>query len=507
MVLTAIALLLFALWVIDLSTKHAHLRTEIERRVGWMIRIHEAQRALKEGQPLPGLPLEALNEAFADDPGIRASLASLQDSPPEEAASVLHDLVPAIRGQTAELSARLGEQWRQLDALALSAIVLAGGVLGLLLLLRRRHRQLGLELQRRIGAEQGLTLLERQLELLGVGLCTVEPDLRLLRTSGLCDQMYSAWEDPHRWWAALLEAVQLPEPVACAACGRPEQRGTVLARIVPPDTVRPSFFELTLGGHGHQTGGAVVMVRDVTGQGQLEERVAVADRLATIGTLTAEVAHEINNPLTSLLINLDLLQQSMASGTDPEAWTEMLAEAVSVAQRIRGVARDLREVVHSSSTSRTPVDLGEVVATTSRLVAPQLRGGSQHLIIEVAPELPRVCGIGPQLAQVLLNLLINAIQALPDEPQHHIHLRAFPQEGGVVLEVEDDGPGIPKSHQACLFEPFFTTKAPGEGTGLGLYVCRQIVDAHGGSIEAESEPGRTVMRVRLPTGLPECSRA
>ncbi len=250
---------------------------------------------------------------------------------------------------------------------------------------------------------------------------------------------------------------------------------------------------------------AVGIIEDVTEHLELQERLAVADRMASLGTLAAGVAHEINNPLSYVVGNLAFAREALAAGaaTPPEALTQArqaLDEANEGAARVRQIVGDLRALSRSGEDRREPVDVGAAVRSALNLAAGVLRGCAA-VRLELAP-VPPVLGDPARLGQVLLNLLVNAGQAIgeghPD--QHTITVStAIEFDGRVRVEVADTGPGIPEEVLPRIFTPFFTTKPSGVGTGLGLAICQQTVAAMGGEIAVRTRAGeRTSFTVLLP---------
>jgi PAS domain S-box-containing protein len=241
---------------------------------------------------------------------------------------------------------------------------------------------------------------------------------------------------------------------------------------------------------------------------QARARLEQADRLASIGTLAAGVAHELNNPLTFVLSNLafvaDELQRHLhgEAPPDPAALRDLVGaveEARQGADRMRVIVRDLRALSRFDEV-HAPVEVARVLEYAIGLAWSQIRARAR-LVREFA-EVPRVRGSEARLGQVFLNLLVNAAQAIPEgaADRHEIRVRAgVAADGRVAVEVTDSGAGMGEETRRRIFDPFFTTKPPGVGTGLGLWVCHGLVRAHGGDIEVESAPGRgSTFRVLLP---------
>lgn len=247
--------------------------------------------------------------------------------------------------------------------------------------------------------------------------------------------------------------------------------------------------------------------RDLTERKNTEERLQRSDRLASLGTLAAGVAHELNNPLSFVLSNAEWAIEQLTRDGGPTACqvqevVQGLRDVVQGAHRMRVIVSDLRTVAREETVSDTlaPVDLRRVVDFAVQLTAGELRRRAR-LDFQAEP-VPPVLGSETRLGQVIVNLLVNAAQAMPDaDPARNVigvALKRGPDRC-VEVSITDNGCGISPEAQPHLFEPFFTTKPVGEGTGLGLWVCHNIIEAHGGAIRVESAPGHgTTFRVLLP---------
>jgi PAS domain S-box-containing protein len=243
----------------------------------------------------------------------------------------------------------------------------------------------------------------------------------------------------------------------------------------------------------------VAFVRDVTERVHMREQLAETDRLAAVGTAAAGVAHEINNPLQIASLALGKLERQI--GEDGSA-KQSLDELSNSLERIASIVRDLITFSRAEKFERDMVDVKQTVEAAARFVTHRL---PERVRLESQlDELPAVLGSAHQLEQVVVNLLMNALQALPeDSDRSQITLRGQRDgDGNISIEVLDDGVGIEPTILPRVFDPFFTTKPPGAGTGLGLAVCQGIVARHGGRMEIESEVGKgTTVRVRLPVAV------
>jgi len=216
------------------------------------------------------------------------------------------------------------------------------------------------------------------------------------------------------------------------------------------------------------------------------EGMARSDRLASLGQLSASVAHEINNPLAGVLNYAMLMERILTpEGIPPgraEEFRSYLQAAAQETARVGRIVTSLLSFARQSTPQRAPHDLEELVRSTIPLVAHRLELQETVLALDFAARLPVLSCDGSQLRQVILNLLLNAAEALRSGGTITVRGRSGPA-GTVALEVDDDGPGIAREILGRIFDPFFTTKAEGGGTGLGLPVVFGIVAAHGGSIE------------------------
>jgi CheY-like chemotaxis protein len=227
-----------------------------------------------------------------------------------------------------------------------------------------------------------------------------------------------------------------------------------------------------------------------------------------MGSLLASVAHELNNPLAIIVTQADNLREEC--GNDPSA--ELLAEIVQAADRCKRLVQNFLTLARQHPPERAAVDLNALITRTMELLAPSLQVDSIAVHLHLAASLPPLWADTHQLQQVVVNLMTNAWQALRDATtprQLTLSTRYDPSRTCIMFEIVDTGPGIPLALQGRIFEPFFTTKPPGIGTGLGLSLCRGILEGHGGTINVTSAPGQgTAFRIELPTaGEPEAPPA
>jgi two-component system NtrC family sensor kinase len=238
-----------------------------------------------------------------------------------------------------------------------------------------------------------------------------------------------------------------------------------------------------------------------------QEQMLQVEKMASIGKLAAVVAHEINNPLAGILTYTKLLQKWVARGDwDEERRAEVRSSldlVESESRRCGEIVRNLLVFSRSAPMNLEWTDLNSVVDRCVRLVQHQLALANIELELQLAENLPAVHCDAAQMEQVLLALVMNALDAMPRGGRLRLTRRLSADGTMVELEVQDDGVGIPPDLLPNLFEPFFTTKERGHGVGLGLAISRGIVERHGGKISVASEPGRgTTFTIRLPLGKP-----
>jgi PAS domain S-box-containing protein len=263
-------------------------------------------------------------------------------------------------------------------------------------------------------------------------------------------------------------------------------------------TIRVSTADLA-GDEGDQAG-VILLAKDVTDWLALERRVRSADKLAALHTLSAGVAHELRNPLSAVDLNLQLLEEELreCGAAGPKA-VEYLRVLNAESRRLSAILDNFMRFARPGAVQSRAVDVGAVVGHILSLLQYEAEEKGIRLEADLAPGLPAAQGDEAQIGQVLLNVIVNAFQALPHGGLCRVEGRA--RRGGarhwLELVVRDTGTGIPAEALPRLFEPFYTTKAG--GSGLGLAIAYRIVEDHGGTIEVASEPGSgTSVTVRLP---------
>jgi two-component system NtrC family sensor kinase len=249
-----------------------------------------------------------------------------------------------------------------------------------------------------------------------------------------------------------------------------------------------------------QVGQAIIFEEDVTERRRLEASLAQAEKLAAVGQLAAGVAHEINNPLTAVIANAQLLERSFAGSQ--EDWIEMVTSIIQAGKRASQVVQQLLDLSRPNGTGPLLTDVNETLCQAFSILQPELRARAVHLEMDLADDLPVLMANPDQLQSVWLNLFVNAMDAVQNG-QGEIRVSTRRCGEAVEVGVEDNGSGIPAERLAQIFEPFYSTKDPGRGTGLGLSICYRVVKEHGGEIRVESQPGAgTSFAVSLPITSP-----
>ena len=389
---------------------------------------------------------------------------------------------------------------------AATPLELALGVQVFLLVLTAPTAFVAAVVAERRGAEERLQLLARAMEQSADGLAIYEEDGRILWANAAASRFYGvpaqalagrrAWEyftggTLEKWrsrWARFATA---------GVTVREERREGTDGRITP--------WEVSVAlvqAFGRKL--AVAALRDTTDR----QRASEALRLAGIGTLAAGVAHEINNPLATVVGNLELLRERLVSIHERggateltrfvDEWLEPIVDAGEGARRVRDVVAELR-VFARAEAGRGPVDVARAMRSALSLAQSEIQHRAR-LVTRIG-EVPTVAGSEGRLAQAFANILVNAARAIPEgsSQENEIRVEVRTRDGEVVAEIADSGIGMSAEVRARIFEPFFTTRHVGEGSGLGLAVTHAIVTAMGGRIDVDSAPGAgTRIRIVLP---------
>jgi signal transduction histidine kinase len=265
--------------------------------------------------------------------------------------------------------------------------------------------------------------------------------------------------------------------------------------IVPIRRTRDEFTDLAIAFNR--------MTRELE---RREEFLLQSQKLRAVGSLTAGIAHEVNNPLNNIMLTAAVLEEDFDTMPRHEQ-LELIGDIVAQTDRARKIVGNLLDFARESEIKSEPLRIHEVVGDAIRLAANQLKLSGIELVWDVAEDLPRVNGDRQYLSQVFVNLILNAVEAMADGGRLTLGSDFSLDTGCVAITVTDTGPGMSPEILKSVFDPFFTTKAVGRGTGLGLSVSLGIVQKHGGEIRVVSKTGEgTTFTVILPVAAQDVDR-
>ncbi len=331
----------------------------------------------------------------------------------------------------------------------------------------------------------------------------VSPDLRLVRVNGpfavLCGRMAGEVLG-HYCYGVIGEHApegdtrERPKPCAFCRVGETLKTGSVQEFERPFGKATLRVVASPVCQRWGEVTGAVLMIANVTVEKELQRQVAECQRLATVGTMTSGVAHELRNPLTSILGFAQLMRRRADL---PIGLREQVERIWTEAQRCEHIVNNLLAFTRRRGNQKALVDVNRVVVESLDLLRHPLQTSGVQVRQNLHPEPLQVLGHFCELQQVVQNIITNALDAVREKKDGGtVVLRTLRRDGSVVVELENDGPRIAEPHR--LFQPFYTTKEAGKGTGLGLSVSHAIVRDHGGRIEAQNLAEGVVFRVTLP---------
>jgi signal transduction histidine kinase len=241
--------------------------------------------------------------------------------------------------------------------------------------------------------------------------------------------------------------------------------------------------------------------RDITEERARQEKLYLTERLASIGEMAAGIAHEINNPLTGIIMLSQLLERSNI----PDEVKKDVIDIKSEASRVADVVKNLLAFARKQPPSRQLTQINRIIEDVLRLRQYEQTVNNIEVSLDLAPDLPEIMVDNVQMQQVFLNLVLNAEYSMTQsDKQGRLLIASYVSDGKVVVSISDNGLGIEQENLTKIFQPFFTTKEVGKGTGLGLSLCYGIVKRHGGTISVISEPGKGAkFTVELPINAPE----
>ncbi|MCH8494391.1 MAG: PAS domain-containing protein [Balneolales bacterium] len=236
------------------------------------------------------------------------------------------------------------------------------------------------------------------------------------------------------------------------------------------------------------------LMRDLTERAIRQTQMERSERLASLGHMAAGVAHEIGNPLTAISSIIQLLQRS-TEDSKQQKQLERVRENIS---RITKIVRDLVDFSRPISPEVASMSVNDTIGDAIGLLKHDARCRNVQFDIKLEKKIPHINAVPDKIYQVILNLVLNAVDATTGMTKPVINVRSYTENRNIVVTVSDNGPGIPVHIRRQIFEPFFTTKQVGKGTGLGLSVSHHILTGVGGTLEADSIPGKTTFKITLP---------
>jgi PAS domain S-box-containing protein len=375
----------------------------------------------------------------------------------------------------------------------LVSLVLMSAAIGLVILARAYLKSEASLLEVRIHAEHILASIHQ-------GVVTTDSDGRITSTNARARQLLGL---DRGCVGKYLAAVCSPETPL------DQLSQQVLANT---DSQAASDYAFTRGGHqarlhcegqvlrgdGESILGTVLLIRDVTERTLMEQRIQRMQRFMGLGTLVAGLHHEIKNPLSALSLHVQLLEERMAGQMDEEV-AENLGVLKAEVARIVGILEKFGDYASIERLNLSPTNVADAVRHTISVIRP--KADQQQVQIDLrfsSATLPRIVADRARLEQVLLNLVINALDQMQSGGKLTIELTA--DERSLAIVVADTGPGIPENIRSRIFDPYFTTKR--RGLGMGLALCEKVVREHGGQIDAESSAAGTQFRITLPVQGP-----
>jgi two-component system NtrC family sensor kinase len=314
---------------------------------------------------------------------------------------------------------------------------------------------------------------------------------------------YTSAEIGSQVCADLLERIGIAFDDCCLCHQTMESRRPTFLELKGQGGAIYSFWAYPLIDDEGQLYAIVHYLKDVTAQKRIEHQLLRADKLASLGTLVAGIAHEINNPLGIIAGYAEGLldrarDPALARADAFRDFPEYLQTIHSEIFRCKTILKSLLDFARPSAGTFRSIDINEVIKEVLLLLQHRTSRLQHTLTLELNRDLPRIHADAGNLRQLLMNLLLNAIYFTPEGGSIRITTDRD-ENDGIRMFVTDTGPGIPPDRIGKVFDPFFTTKPVGEGTGLGLTICHRIVEEHGGTIDVESEPGKgTSFIIRLP---------
>lgn len=343
--------------------------------------------------------------------------------------------------------------------------------------------------------ERAKTELEISFDAIQHSIFLLESSGRILRVNRTTEKTYGMREGllGRKYWEVLYQTEGPPG-------GCPIRQCLMRRRPVHKEGPHPRwggfyrFYAFPVLNLSSQLDRIVYYEKDETEARKLEQRIQQTERLQSLGTLAAGIAHEIRNPLATINFNAQMLQREVPLD---ENQSQMLADLIQEVRKIDNIVREVLSFARPREPQFLPSNLNDIVRYCHNLSKVHIRKAKIDLTLSLDPSMPEIIMDSDQIGQVVMNLMINAVEAMPQGGRMEVQTRVEPAAGRVVLSVKDTGEGILPEDEGRIFDPFFTRKA--EGTGLGLSVCRRILERHGAHMEVESQVGQgSVFRVVFP---------
>ncbi|MGQ9485298.1 MAG: ATP-binding protein [Desulfosoma sp.] len=343
--------------------------------------------------------------------------------------------------------------------------------------------------------ERAKTELEISFDAIQHSIFLLESSGRILRVNRTTEKTYGMREGllGRKYWEVLYQTEEPPG-------GCPIRQCLMSRRPVHKEGPHPRwggfyrFYAFPVLNLSSQLDRIVYYEKDETEARKLEQRIQQTERLQSLGTLAAGIAHEIRNPLATINFNAQMLQREVPLN---ENQSQMLADLIQEVRKIDNIVREVLNFAKPREPQFLPSNLNDIVRYCHNLSKVHIRKAKIDLTLSLDPSMPEIIMDSDQIGQVVMNLMINAVEAMPQGGRMEVQTRVEPAAGRVVLSVKDTGEGILPEDEGRIFDPFFTRKA--EGTGLGLSICRRILERHGAHMEVESQVGQgSVFRVVFP---------
>lgn len=256
-------------------------------------------------------------------------------------------------------------------------------------------------------------------------------------------------------------------------------------------------FDLFLCNLTHMDDEIIATLRPISSEDEIKDKIIHLEKLASIGQITAGIIHEINNPLTALKTYFQILKLKYLIKIDDEVLLNITSKIEHGFNKIENLSKTLLTFAKPSTEKKYPLNINGIVKDVIEFGEYELKRGQINIVFDLKENISLIMGIKSQLEQAILNILINAHQALKNTEKPEIKIKTYEEDNKVCLSISNNGPKIPEDIREKIFEPFFTTKPEGEGTGLGLAIVKQIINRHDAKIEIFSDDSCTEFIIKF----------